>query len=323
MRILVLGAGGPAGVNALRALAAAGHDLVAADDSAPHLVWCEPFAETAVGIPSLAGFDLVLAQPDSLVLWLADQDVPTFQPSQTTILRCQEKAFAANAWHDAGLRSPAYVLQEPWPDHLHIARKNFGVPFWLRAGHGAGARGAIQVGELDQAYHWIRFWQARGADMGWIAEECFPGRDLAWSSIWHRGQLVTSFARERLEYLYPHLTPEGLTGTPTIARVVHDQGLNDIAIAAVGAVDSEPHGIFSVDLREDLDGVPRPTEINAGRGFTTLGLWSLWGPNFLDIAVRAGVGDVDPHPRFDALPEGLTLSRHIDCAAVFTPKAAA
>jgi carbamoyl-phosphate synthase large subunit len=197
------------------------------------------------------------------------------------------------------------------------------LPFWLRAAEGAGARGAILVEDLRSAYHWMRFWETSGQKVCWIAQEYLPGRDIAWTGIYFHGQLVTSFARERLEYIYPHLTPSGLTGTPTISRVIHDEDVNFYAERAVLTIDGEPHGVMSVDLREDKWGMPRPTEINAGRGFTTLGLWSLYGPNFVELAVACAVAQgaqvrlPSGWPREDSLPEGLTLYRHLDCGHRF------
>lgn len=336
MRVAVLGAGAPAGVNALRALKQAGHDLVAVDANESHLVWCEEFAETrhmpwmtADAIDAL-GADVVIPQPDSLLPDFPEIRASTLLPSQKTIALCQDKRSAGWLWYIAGLRAfPAIELEEPWPDHLHLARDRLGLPLWLRARRGAGAKGAILVRSLDQAFHWIRFWQTRDSDMEWICEEYLPGRDFAWSGVYYNGELVTSFARERLEYLYPHLTPEGLTGTPTRARIVHDDRVNAVAEDAVGIIDERPHGIYSVDMKEDADGHPRPTEINAGRGFTTFGLWSLYGPNFLDLVVRLAKDgrnwwivrpDLDEPRTRNALPNGLTLSRHIDCRHVFSRK---
>lgn len=324
----MLGAGGPAGVNTLRALHAAGHDCVAVDANSQHLKWCEPFAETHEAYFGPA--DVFIPQPDSLVLWAVQHLDPnkTLLPDEGVIWHCQDKHSTGLAWWRQCLReSPPVQIEQPWPDNLHLARDQFGLPLWLRATKGAGARAAIKVTSLDQAYHWIRFWQSRDEDIEWIAEEFLPGRDFAWSSIWYDGELVTSFARERLEYLYPHLTPEGLTGTPTMARVVHDDRVNEMAEAAVRAIDRDAHGIYSVDLREDVHGLPRPTEINAGRGFTTFGLWSLYGPNFLDLVVRLAVDgrkwwlkrpDLSEPSTYNALPDGLTLSRHIDCGHAFT-----
>lgn len=264
--------------------------------------------------------DVVVPQPDPLVRLLAANppDAATFLPSLEVIDICQSKSAAATIWNNQGLRSPALSVYDPYPDTLHLAADRFGLPFWLRANHGAGANKAIKVTSVGEAFHWIRFWETRGVDVSWIAEEFCPGRDLAWSSVWYRGELVTSFLRERVEYLYPHLSPEGLTGTPTIARIIRDPEVSDVAADAVEVVDPQPHGIYSVDLKEDSLGIARPTEINAGRGFTTFGLWALaGGVNFLDLVVNLAVGNYDgPVP--SGLVEGLTLSRHIDCGHVFT-----
>ena len=177
---------------------------------------------------------------------------------------------------------------------------------------------------MSMAAHWISFWGLQQPGIEFMAQENLPGRDLAWSGIYFYGKLVTSFARQRLEYLYPHLTPTGLTGTPTIAQIVHDEEVNATAEAAVRSVTEAPHGIMSVDLREDYNGIPRPTEINAGRSFTTMGLWSLWDDehNFTEIAAALAMVGAEGKQiihmgqewqQRDALPEGLILTRHIDC----------
>lgn len=340
MRVAILGGGGPAGVNSARALGKAGHEVVVTDANPEHLRFPAEYAETVhLGAPleveAVNGLraDVVLAQPDPLVAWLSANRAAikgkTILPSARTVTDCQDKLWASALWGLHELRSNLpVVLREPWPDWLHIAKDRLGLPFWLRATRGAGAKGATLVRELDTAYHWIRYWASRDVHPDWMAEEYLPGRDFAWASIWHRGELVTSFARERLEYIYPHLTPDGLTGTPTIAAVVHDPRVNEAAEAAVRCITDEPHGLMCVDLREDVHGLPRPTEINAGRGFTTLGLWSLYGPNFMDTLVRLAADgrrwwltrpDLSEAEQYDALPEGLRLERHIDCGHVFVP----
>ena len=109
MRILLLGAGGPAGVNALRALHAAGHELLAGDDNPAHLVWCEPYARTISGEEvDFDEIDLVLAQPDPIVLWLSEQRyLPKFLPPKATIEACQDKMRTAVVWKRASLREHA------------------------------------------------------------------------------------------------------------------------------------------------------------------------------------------------------------------------
>ena len=41
--------------------------------------------------------------------------------------------------------------------------------------------------------------------------------------------------------------------------------INDIAKRAVYAIDKNPSGVFSVDMKESADGTPHVTEINPGR----------------------------------------------------------
>jgi len=324
MRVLVLGAGGPAGVNTCRALA--GHEVVALDEDPNHLIWCAPHAEEThaaeitVDVINELDCDVVIPQPDRLTLWLADHregvNAATFLPDRRTIALCQDKFEAGLCWRRAGLRTDRVKLVDS-PAGLTHAQDELGFPMWLRARHGAGAKAAAKVNWYMESWCWFEFWRFRNQDIEFVAEGVLPGRDLAWSSIWYQGDLVCSFTRERLEYIYPGLTPEGLTGTPVRARIVHDDAVNLIGPEAVYAVDEKPHGIYSVDLREDSDGVPRPTEINAGRGFTTFGIWAVQDDgNLYEVIVAAAMGE-DPELRVmhDILPEGLELVRHIDCGS--------
>lgn len=334
MRIAVLGAGGPAGVNWCRALSLAAHDLVAVDSNEAHLTWPEEFADTLIHAPDLSvelvnglRCDVVFAIPDSLVRWLAESrhmiDAAVFLPDLQVVERCQDKLAALRIWASKDLRQQPVPVVEPFPDWIHLAGDRFGWPYWLRATRGAGARGATLVEKPSMAFHWLRYWQDRGHPVEWVAEEFLPGRDYAWTGLYCHGELVTSFARERLEYIYPNLSPSGLTGTPTVARVVHDDRVNEVAEHAVAAVDRNPHGVYAVDLREDCFGFPRPTEINPGRGGTTTGLWSCaTGANFAHLAARLAVGDWWALERWsalkrNALPAGLESRRHIDCENTF------
>jgi carbamoyl-phosphate synthase large subunit len=270
------------------------------------------------------GADVVIPQPDNLTMWLADHadqiEAETFLPDRRTIALCQDKFEAGLAFRRAGLRNDKILLAER--QGIGLPRFAYNYPIWLRARRGAGAKAAVQVNRFYEGQCWVGFWEERSKDIEFVFEGVLPGRDLAWSGIWHRGELVCSFARERLEYIYPGLTPEGLTGTPTIAEIVHDDAVNELAEAACYSVDDRPHGIFSVDMREDEDGVPRPTEINAGRGFTTFGIWAVQTcPNLMEFVVGGAAGKPAPaDPWRDCLDAGLKLYRHIDCGNyIYTP----
>lgn len=330
MRVLVLGAGGPAGINVVRSLAEAGHDPVGADADPAHLPWAAYYCREVVHMPTLdvdringMDVDAIHSQAEQGVQWIADhkdQLTPaTLCPDRRVVALTQDKWEACLQFRRAGLRDDKVALVQD-DETLLTAANELAFPFWLRARHGAGARGSALCKSWHQAYHWAHYWWARDSKYDFIAEGYLPGRDFGWTSLWGDGELVASFGRERLEYIYPRLAPSGRTGTPTIARTVHDDTLNEMAQKTVLAVDDHPNGFYSVDLREDLHRMPRPTEVNAGRCFTTSYLATAAGLNFMDLwchlidGVRfTSTGPITNIGPLNSIPARLTWMRHIDC----------
>jgi carbamoyl-phosphate synthase large subunit len=199
----------------------------------------------------------------------------------------------------------------------------------VRARKGAGGRFSLKSNTINEALLWMKLWVTKGLAKwsDFIIEEFLPGRNIAWDSLWFNGKLITSFARERLEYIYPSLAPSGITGTPTVARIIHDKKVNEISEASVRALDKKPHGFFCVDLKENDLGVPCVTEVNVGKFHTTGSLWSYaaikglrlpWFYNLSYLYVQiAFQGDVPKEniQQCDIYPEGVYLLRHIDCGA--------
>jgi carbamoyl-phosphate synthase large subunit len=162
--------------------------------------------------------------------------------------------------------------------------------------------------------------------MGWefVAQEYLPGRNIGFHSLWKNGELVTSMARERIEYIYPNLAPSGVTGTPAVQRTIHDDTANKVGTEAVLAIDSNFNGIACVDLKEDKAGKPCVTEINAGRMFTTSFFFSYASQlvrkdhyaNIPYLYVKLAFKETIPNaPKYNALPEELYWIRHMDAPA--------
>ena len=333
MNVAVLGAGGPAGANVVRSLNMAGHDVIGIDGNPFRLGLIEGTAvkqeydvyhDRFIGWLNDVCVDYqiryVHSQPEEGVEVLSRSQgklvAEVLLPSSQTVVLCQDKFETAWRWKKAGLKTQPVIKLE-LAEQIVEAIETIGLPLWLRATRGAGARGATLVENYDTALHWWQYWRARGSDWEWILEEFLPGRDFAWTSLWYQGDLIVSQGRERLEYIFPHLAPSGRTGTPTVAVTVSDERVNSAAMGAVLAIDDEPHGLYCVDLREDSGGVPRPTEINAGRFFTTSHFYSAAGLNIPDLCVQFATDTVKGPlpPQFDPLPEGLYWMRHIDCPA--------
>lgn len=327
--VTVLGVGGPAGFNVAKAAHAAGYQVYGFDSSPAMLPLAnEVCAETHVlsVVPRGNGAYSsrpVICQPEALLphtAELRDSGLINYHGPRTSVLtQLADKYVTVLEFEKAGLRSGPVRIGPEIPDWLHIAQDKFGKTFWLRADSGAGASGAMLVHDLREAYHWIRLHEIRfGMEGRFIAEEYLPGRDYCWTALYHEGERVASFARERLEWLYPRLAPfSGRTGTPTRARIVHDDLVSTVGRAAVQAIDDQPHGVYCVDMRENVKLIPRPTEINAGRWATTSPAYYEFGPNLVAAHIRLAYGDDPGDVGDDCYPAGAEVLRHIDMGSTF------
>jgi carbamoyl-phosphate synthase large subunit len=335
-RILVTGAGGAAAANFVHSLrlAADPFHVVGSDTSKYHLElapvdsrYLLPRAEDPAYLGELNALieaeriDLVHPQPEQEVLTLSRNaelvKTATFLPSPATIAICQDKATFAATITEAGLPAPRFARADSEETLLEATASILETreQAWIRAVRGAGARASLPVDSPEQALAWARYWvERRGLSIDdFMVSEFLPGREFAFQSLWLDGQLVTSAARERLEYVFGHLMPSGQSSSPSVARTVHREDVNDLASRAVAAVDAKATGVFCVDLKEDEEGRPLVTEINAGRFFTTSNFIAEAGANMPYEYVRLALDESpDGLPKFDAVEPDLYWVRMID-----------
>jgi len=341
-RILCTGAGGPAGINFVKSLTAAPERLAIIGTEATkfylHLAptkkkYLVPraidpsYVDSLNEIIRLEKIDFLHAQPDVEVEAVSENreriEAKTFLPSKAAVRACQDKLESAKVWRRKNV--PVARTIELRNDHdADKAFEEFGSPIWIRARHGAGGKGSTPAANRETAISWIRYWRSRGVEWEFIAQEHLPGRNIAFHSLWLNGQLVTSMARERIEYIYPYLAPSGIMGTPAVQRTVHDEAVNRIGTEAVLAIDSGFSGIASVDLKENTDGVPCLTEINPGRMFTTSYFFS-FASKFLRRDYCANIPylytllafneKVPDMPKYNVLPPDVYWIRHMDAPA--------
>jgi len=355
-RILVTGAGGPASTNVIKSLRLAPEPF--------YIVGCDinkyrqylHFADSFYLVPRATDEDYIQAikkiikeeeiefifpQPDIEVQIIgAHRDelgAMTFLPAQETIINCQDKWLSFEKWKAAGVPVPPTIelnklFEEGAGTQIFYRRSleefmsQIKPPYWIRGTKGAGGTGSTKADNIQTIENWVQYWRARGSDWNFIISEYLPGRNIGWHSIWKDGQLLVSATRERLEYIYPYLSPSGITGTPTVQKTIWDEKVNDIGQRSVLAVDKNFTGLACVDLKEDKNGIPNPTEINPGRMFTTSlffskasqEVWGDWRVNFPYINVRLGYDELIPYyetekfHKFNALPPELYYIRHMD-----------
>ena len=201
-----------------------------------------------------------------------------------------------------------------------------GGPLWIRAKNGAGGNLSLLCDNPSEAEYWMKLWILRKKANfdDFMIQQYLPKRNIAWDSFWYNGKLISSFTRERLEYPLKHISPSGITGTPTVSKIIVDDSVNTIGEKAVKSIDKNPHGNYAVDLKEDNDGNWYVTEIDSGKFHTTTPLWGYISTKFLKqdpyhnlpyLYTMLGLGEISD-PGFlgnDIYPEGLHILRHIDC----------
>jgi glutathione synthase/RimK-type ligase-like ATP-grasp enzyme len=342
----VTGSGGLAGVNFVRALRASPEALyvVGTDFNKYHLLYPDvdaryltprhgdrSFIPRVAEIAAREKVDFLHPQPSSEAYIISGKRemVPcrVFLPPARVMRVGQDKLLSQKKLRADGVPVAKTVEVKSKADIIEAFSK-LGKPLWARARHGAGGRLSLLCDDAAEARLWIELWVRRGGvEYGeFILQEYLPGRNIAWDSLWKDGRLVTSYSRERLEYPFKHISPSGITGTPSVSRIIHDPRLNEIGQRAVKAIDGTPNGAYSVDAKESADGSPCITEVDSGKFHSTMPLWGYIAvkhlglpryANIADLYVRLGMDeDVrDMPPRTDLLPDGYYLLRDMDVGA--------
>lgn len=341
-RILVTGAGGPAGINFISSLRIAPEQMLIIGTEANHHFihlattdkkYVVPRATEPGYISKLneiirkEKIEFLHAQPDIEVEVVSANreklDVPVYLPSKKAVAACQDKLESARLWKKHGI-SVAEFIEIRAESDIDRAFEELGSPIWIRATRGAGGIGSTPASNRQTATSWINYWKSRKAGYKFIAQQHLPGRNLAFHSLWKDGELVTSMARERIEYIYPHLAPSGITGTPAVQKTVHDEAVNKTGTNAVLAIDPKFNGIACVDMKENEKGIPCVTEINAGRMFTTSFFFPFaskilrkdYYANIPYLYVKLAYKEKIPNmPKYNVLPADVYWIRHIDAPA--------
>lgn len=340
-KILLLGAGGAAAQNFIRSLRlqykkgdlyVVGTDvnkyqLARSDCDSKYLVSpCNNsnYINTLNKIIKKEKVQGIHAQPDIEVECISENREKlggkVFLPSKSAIRICRNKEMTMCYLQKAGVPVAKFISVKS-EDDINKAFSSLirtDNKLWLRASQGAGSKAALPVDSVELSKEWIRYWKNtnRLETEQFMLSEVLSGTEYAFQSLWYNGELITSCARERVEYMFGNLMPSGQSSSPSVARTVINQEVNNIAYNAINAVNIKPHGVYCVDLKEDKYGVPCVTEINAGRFFTTSIFFSRAEANmpyyYIRLMFNDAISDVFDLPKFNALPPNIYCIRGVD-----------
>jgi carbamoylphosphate synthase large subunit len=156
------------------------------------------------------------------------------------------------------------------------------VPFWVRARSGAGAIGSLKINTMDDLRIWVKL---NPHINDFIASEYLPGKIYACKVLFYEGKAIRAACAHRIDYLMSHSAPSGISGMCSRGQLINKREIVDASIKALNILfescGQKPHGMFTVDFREDKCGVPKITEINIRHVSFTLA-FSLCGANFVE-----------------------------------------
>ncbi|MBI4845290.1 MAG: carboxylate--amine ligase [Candidatus Omnitrophica bacterium] len=335
-RILFTGAGGSPATNFIRSLKKApepfyfiGVDcdkfyLQRAEVDKKYLV---PKAKEKDYIPVLKSLiketrpDFLFSQVDMELEMISkyrdELGVKTFLPDPETIKICQNKFLSYQKWEQAGIKAPKTIMINDRSD-LKRAFSEIGNKLWIREIKGAFGKGSLPVTTFKQAEIWVELNNGWG---NYSAAECLDADSMVtWQSIWKDGELIVAQSRKRLYWEFGNRVLSGVTGLTGTGITVADDKVDGLAQKIIFAIDKKPHGIFSVDMTYDNQGVPNPTEINIGRFFTTHQFFTEAGLNMPYIFVKIAFGEDYPKPsrKINPLPSNLAWIRGLDFLPILT-----
>ncbi len=175
-------------------------------------------------------------------------------------------------------------------EEIADAFDTLGGRLWLRPSSGTSGKASTVVDNAEEALFWTRYWQNRGLRCSWLMQQFLPGRNFNWTALYREGERLAWASMERHEYFLAGVAPSGVTGQVQLCETVAEEAVSEVSERIVRQLDPRPHGLYSVDLREDADGRPRVTEVNprpAGRPY----LFARAGANLPLAALRALSGE--------------------------------
>jgi hypothetical protein len=265
------------------------------------------FAAALGRIVATERIDLLIAGNDADVSAVARlrAKIPcrVFLPRNAVIELCQDKyeltAFLRAKGLPAPLTYPVTALDRIEEVFQCLAPRPL---LWCRIRTGFGSMGALPVKTPEQARSWIRYWEdMRGVPAAsFTLSEYLPGRDYSLQCVWNEGSLILAKMSERLSYFGGGSHPSGVSSTPALGKTVFEPRVTEVCAAAIRALDKGASGVFCFDLKEDDNGLPCITEINAGRFAMITNLYDLVGKHnmaltYLRLALGEPVNVRDPY----------------------------
>ncbi|WP_199535574.1 hypothetical protein [Rhodohalobacter sp. SW132] len=208
---------------------------------------------------------------------------------------------------------PKFRKVDPGQYNFKKLSDEVGDEFWIRSTEGSSGLGSLKIESESSLAQWISI---NGGVKEFIATEYLPGRNMACKMLYFDGKLARTACAERVNYIMAKVAPSGITGNTSFGRLINEPGLVEISEQTLDYISkeagSELNGIFTVDFKEDTNGVPKITEINI-RHVAFTSSFAAGGANLpMDTLTYLFSGSLTPERVDYTYEKGLIFLRDVD-----------
>lgn len=193
-----------------------------------------------------------------------------------------------------------------------------GDSFWVRSTAGTSGLGSLLIDSKASLNNWI---QINPKVNEFLASTFLPGRNLACKLLYWEGKLLRAACAERVNYIMAKVAPSGITGNTSFGRLINEPNLVDVATKAMNKMfeytGSKKHGFYTVDFKEDSNGVPFITEVNV-RHVAFTQCFAAGGANFASDTIRLLINDTtfDYNYKMYEFEKDLIFLRDVDSVPI-------
>ena len=123
--------------------------------------------------------------------------------------------------------------------------------------------GSLRLDDMSSYKSWL-FINANIPEF--TVSEFLTGRHLANEMLYYNGEYVKGAALECVEYVMANTAPSHVTGNTHFGRFLNEDKINEFCDRCIKYIERKlnipAHGILSFDLKEDVNGNMKVTEVN-------------------------------------------------------------
>lgn len=213
--------------------------------------------------------DYAIIQPEKEIIAWGDYwdcngsyPCPVFIPSKKLAQSLMDKSIMADLLKDTEFIPKTIKVTQDDPKFDQIENL-IGFPCWIRATQGSGGLGSLKLKDISSYRSWLFI---NNEIQEFTVSEFLPGRHLANQMLYYDNCYVKGAALQCVEYVMANVAPSKVTGNTSYGRLLNEDRINIFCDECIKYICKQlgipAHGVLSFDLKEDVNGNLKVTEVN-------------------------------------------------------------